>query len=190
MIISLAKKYIKSQEILNRIKKNVYKYEKFKELVYYWNKKINLTSYEEKDFFFHAIIENLIIFEKIKTPKNILDIGAGFGNPSISIAFTFPETEIYCSEINKKRLSFLYLIKNNFELDNLKILESSYPKIEFDIITARAFMEFSNFFSFLKDKNLKYKKIWLFLKNFPEFEKIKEIVPYKYQNKKYFQVLL
>ena len=52
MITTLAKKYIQSQDILNRINQNIHKYEKFKDLVFYWNKKINLTSYEPEDFFF------------------------------------------------------------------------------------------------------------------------------------------
>ena len=190
MITSLAEKYIKSNELLIRIKKNIHNYENFKNLVYYWNKKINLTSYEENDFYFHAIIENFLIFERIPLPENLLDIGTGFGNPSISLAITFPELEIFCSEVNKKRLSFLYYVKNYFELNNLKILETSYPEKKFDIITARAFMEIKNLFSFLKNKNLKYNKLWLFLKKFHKFENIENFISYKYKNKEYFQVLV
>ncbi len=186
----LIEEYIKSNDLRNKILKNIEKYKMFKKYVYKWNKKINLTSYEEKDFDFHAIIEPLIIFNEINPPRNILDIGTGFGNPSISIAITFPEIEVYCSEINHKRLSFLHFIKKELKLNNLIVLKEEIPDFTFEIVTARAFMEKDDFLKFLKDKEVKYNFLWLFLKENSDIHDFFKLINYNFKNKNYFQVLI
>ena len=191
MIITLAKKYIKSDDILTRIENNIEKFEQFKNLVYTWNRKINLTSYEEEDFYFHAIIENLIIFDEISLPENILDIGTGFGNPSISLAITFPEIKVYCSEINKKRLSFLIFVKNELDLNNL-IIQNEVHRKKYRLITGKAFMNYQNFFDFLQKNEIKFSQLLLYFKDQANILSNKILVKkeYFYKNKKYIQMIL
>ncbi len=184
------KKYFFSKNLIERIEKNIKYYKIFEELVYKWNRRINLTSYARENFFFHAFLEPLIIFNKINFPKNILDIGTGFGNPSVSFALTFPESEVYCTEINSKRKSFLYFIKKELNLENLKINDNSLT--QFEMVTARAFKSIDDFLKFLKQEKIQYLKLLFYFKNkYKIIEKIIEKVEYYPPKKKekYFQII-
>ncbi len=186
--MKILEKYITNKEILERFEKNFEKLLYFKFLVFKWNKKINLTSYNENEFFFHALIEPLIIFNALPPFKEILDIGTGFGNPSVTYSIIFPETNVFCSEINKKKLSFLNFLKFELNLTNF-IITKTYKK-NYQCITARAFKSFNSFLKFLKKENISGNYLLFFFKenNFKKKSVIK-MVNYKFANKEYLQVL-
>ena len=74
----------------------------------------------------------------------LLDIGTGAGFPGIPIAIIMPSLQITLVEANNKKCEFLKVVKENLELNNIKIVNSraeDYVKTQretFDIATSRA----------------------------------------------------
>ncbi len=133
------------------------KTEKFKNYIKFfseYNEKINLISKNDINLIFQKhIFDSLSInlfFEKYlkkNTKLNIIDIGTGGGFPSVPLAINYPEFKITAIDSINKKINFLKLVKEEFDLQNF------YPqscRIEnlpanmrrnFDIATARALAE-------------------------------------------------
>ncbi len=87
----------------------------------------------------------------------------------------------------------MYFIKDELYLKNLTIISKEIPpkeyEYEYEIITARAFMNYNDFKNYLLTQKIKYHKLWLFLKdNRQNEEKDLEIITENYfYKKKYYQ---
>ena len=123
------------------------KFEKYKELLQEYNKKFNLTSIiEDEEIYLKHFFDSLCILKtnKIKENMKLLDIGTGAGFPGIPIAIIMPSLQITLVEANNKKCEFLKVVKENLELNNIKIVNSraeDYVKTQretFDIATSRA----------------------------------------------------
>lgn len=157
----------------NKIKDKLNEYY---ELIETENSKYNLTGFHDEILFKYGIIENILIFQEIEKKiinldnKNILDIGAGAGFPSLPfLIFKNESFNLTIYEAQKKRSSFLQLVIDKLNIKNINIVnircENSTDYSKFDFVTARAVSEFKNlveishklgkmnsYFCFLKSK--------------------------------------
>lgn len=123
------------------------KFEIYKELLKEYNKKFNLTSIIEDDkiylkhFYDSLYIMNIPEFHNKKT---FLDIGTGAGFPSLPLAIMNKNMFFTLVESNQKKCSFLNIVKEKLELNNVEIINDraeNYTKLnreKFDITSSRA----------------------------------------------------
>lgn len=110
------------------------------------NSKLNLVSKnDEKLLWEKHIYDSLSIekfFEKYPTAitKKLLDIGTGGGFPSVPIALTHPEIEVYALDSIRKKIKAIENIKTELNIKNLHTICERVENIKekFDIITSRA----------------------------------------------------
>ncbi|RMA79073.1 16S rRNA (guanine527-N7)-methyltransferase [Metamycoplasma subdolum] len=140
------------------------------------NQKYNLTGFKDEKLLNEGIIESILTFKFINenilnlSEKEVLDIGAGAGFPTVPYLLINPTFNLTIYEALNKRVNFLNLVKEKLNLKNLEIkhirCEESKEINKFDFITARAvaelhvLMEISHHvakigatFCFLKSKN-------------------------------------
>lgn len=89
------------------------------------NKVINLSSnISEEDFFIKNIKDSLgiINFIKFQKDENIIDVGTGGGFPGIVLAIIFPETNFTLIDSNRKKVSWLNIIKTKLFLKNVEVI--------------------------------------------------------------------
>jgi len=125
------------------------------------NAKLNLISKNDENFLWEKhIYDSLSIgqfFSKYKIGKTLLDIGAGGGFPSVPVALTYPEIEVYALDSIRKKINAIEELKSELNINNLHIIcdraenimqyhchnylsniETSECEKKFDIITSRA----------------------------------------------------
>ncbi len=109
------------------------------------NSKLNLISKNDEKFLWEKhIYDSLsieIFFEKYgKNFKNLLDIGAGGGFPSVPIALCYPEIEVTALDSVRKKINAIENIKIELKIANLHTLCSRAENIktQYDAVTSRA----------------------------------------------------
>ena len=98
------------------------KFERYFELLIFWNEKINLTSIIDKDaVIYKHFIDSIALmnFEKL-SGKSLIDVGTGAGFPGMPIAILNPECEIYLIDSLNKRINFLNEVIYDLKLSNVK----------------------------------------------------------------------
>ncbi len=119
------------------------KYDKFIELLLKYNKTHKLTGSKNKDEVMLHIkdsiyVEKFLDFSKI---KRAIDIGTGAGFPGMILAMERPNISFTLVEPLMKRAAFLHLIKSEYDLKNVEIVQDRIENIEpfgIDLITSRA----------------------------------------------------
>jgi len=122
------------------------KLEQYYQILKEENSKYNLTRIiEEKDVYLKHFYDSLTITKIIDiNDQSICDLGSGAGFPGLVLAICFPNTKVTLIEANRKKSSFLNLVKDKLNLDNVIVLNKrveEYSKENreiFDIVTARA----------------------------------------------------
>lgn len=83
-----------------------------------------------------------VFFEKYGLPKNIADIGTGGGFPSIPIALSFSDIEVFAIDSIAKKIKFVEMVKKELSLENLHPIctriEDFEKKGAFEVVTTRA----------------------------------------------------
>ena len=116
------------------------------------NSKLNLISKNDEKYLWEKhIFDSLAIekfFDKYKKGKTLLDIGTGGGFPSLPIALSYPDIEVYALDSIRKKINAISQIKEELNLKNLHQLCERAEKLlnnqqqgtvpKFDIITSRA----------------------------------------------------
>ena len=123
-------------------------YKKYIKTFLQLNSTINLISKNDEKFLWEKhIFDSLSIkyfFEKYfkDTPPNqtLLDIGTGGGFPSVPIALTYPQIEVFALDSIRKKINAIEHIKSNLEIKNLHTIcdRAENIKGKYDIITSRA----------------------------------------------------
>lgn len=108
------------------------------------NSMLNLISKNDEKFLWEKHIFDSLSIEKIleKTShkQTLLDIGTGGGFPSVPIAISYPEIEVYALDSIRKKINAIENIKTELGLENLHTIcdRAENIKQKFDIITSRA----------------------------------------------------
>lgn len=130
--------------------KDIYnKFMQYKDLIKYWNQKINLTAIvEDEQIVKKHFIDCIKIFKclPLKEAKNIIDIGTGAGFPGIPIKIIKPDINIVLLDSLNKRINFLNEIISKIELKDIVTIhgraEDFSTKIEYreksDVAVSRA----------------------------------------------------
>ncbi len=99
---------------------------KYLELLIEYNSHTNLTALRdeksiiEKHFLDSLLLQNLIK----KESKKAIDIGTGAGFPGMVLAIFNPDIEFTLMDSIGKKTKFLELVKENLEVNNIKIITS------------------------------------------------------------------
>lgn len=121
----------------------------YNEFILEWNEKINLTAItDEYDVIRKHFLDSLtlVLFDKFKAAKKIMDIGTGAGFPGIPLAICFPEKSFLLVDSLNKRVKFLGALIEKLELKNVEVIHGRVEELaknqeyrnKFDIVTSRA----------------------------------------------------
>lgn len=140
----LLEKYLKKLNIFYD-KTTLDKFNTYYEMLIYYNKMFNLTSITQKDeVIIKHFADSLYGYSFIKNSKNVADVGAGAGFPSIPLAIVLPDVQFTLIDSLNKRVNFLNDVIKKLNLLNCTAVHSrveDYCKLNrntFDIATARA----------------------------------------------------
>ena len=117
------------------------KLDEYYELVIEWNQKINLTAITNKDEFYKKhFIDSLSPISYLS--GKVCDIGSGAGFPGIVLAIFKPDISFTLIEPIKKRCTFLELVINKLNINNVIVLNKRSEELKiretFDFVLSRA----------------------------------------------------
>jgi len=110
------------------------------------NSKVNLISKNDEKFLFEKHIFDSLAIDKFFTwfkPKGeikLLDIGTGGGFPSVPIALTYNNIEVFALDSIRKKINAIENIKQKLNIKNLHTICDRAENLneKYDIITCRA----------------------------------------------------
>ena len=114
------------------------------------NKSINLTGFTGDSLWREGIYQSIILMQESfhnTEDKQMLDIGAGVGFPSIPFLIYKRNFDLFISEPNNKRVDFLKKVNEELSLNISFItvrIEDYQENQTFDMITARAVTSLKN----------------------------------------------
>ena len=122
------------------------KLEEYYQILKEENSKYNLTRIIEKeDVYLKHFYDSLTITKVIDiNNQSFCDLGTGAGFPGLVIAICFSKTNVTLIESNGKKCSFLNLVKERLNLNNVTVINTRVEEYAndnreiFDIVTARA----------------------------------------------------
>lgn len=130
------------------------KFNKYFELLIYWNKKINLTSitdYDEvvKKHFLDSVLLLSTYDNNLFVDKNIIDLGTGAGFPGIPLAILLSQSHFVLVDSLNKRIDFLKIVISDLKLNNVELIHSRAEDLgqnanyreQFDFCVSRAVAE-------------------------------------------------
>ena len=95
----------------------------FEELIFDWNKKINLISRKDiNNFKTNHIAHSLStsFYFKFKSDTKVLDLGTGGGLPGIPMAIIFPHVDFHLIDKVRKKITVVADIAKKLKLKNVK----------------------------------------------------------------------
>jgi 16S rRNA (guanine527-N7)-methyltransferase len=117
----------------------------YKNLLFKWQKAINLVSRETLDDFWNRHILDSLQLLKYIDGKRILDIGSGAGFPGMVIAIC-GNFDVTCIDSNGKKIIFLEEVKRltsaNVDLKSIRI--EDFCDCSYDVVCARGFSSLCN----------------------------------------------
>ncbi|WP_027123784.1 16S rRNA (guanine(527)-N(7))-methyltransferase RsmG [Mycoplasmoides pirum] len=115
---------------------------KYANLIFEWNKKFNLTGLKTINDINEVLIDETLLsianinFEFLNV-KKIIDVGSGSGCPGILLAIEKPNIEVTIIESNKKKCKFLEIVKQELNIENVKIICSRVEELDHKIFTEK-----------------------------------------------------
>lgn len=140
-----------------------------------WNKVHNLTAVRDPlEMVTLHLLDSLSVLPHVQVlaAKNLLDVGAGAGLPSIPLAICLPELQVTAIDSVQKKTSFMRQVKGELGLGNFNVeagrvealkKEAFNNGLGFDVIISRAFSEIGLFVKLTKHL-LAEKGQWLAMK--------------------------
>ena len=110
------------------------KLEQFLDLLLAWNRKISLTSDNDRQTLLKRhLLDSLIPVAAGKIgEETVVDIGSGTGFPGIPLAVMLPGTQFILIEKVARKCAFLKMVARRLQLSNIQVaetlLEDWYPK--------------------------------------------------------------
>jgi 16S rRNA (guanine527-N7)-methyltransferase len=119
------------------------KFEKLRDLVISWSKRINLVSKNDLDHLLkNHILDSVGPVNMISPGSSVIDIGAGAGFPGIPLAILMGDISVSLLESVHKKVLFLKEAKRELNLTNVTICENRIETLgverAFDVATVRA----------------------------------------------------
>lgn len=139
-----------SFEIRDKLDKNLIRLLNTKNFELYYdylleqNKLMNLTTITETNEVYYKHFYDSVYLTKVLdlSKKNVLDIGAGAGFPSIPLKLINSDFNLTIVDGLKKRIDFLSRLINKLNIKNIKLIHGRAEELaktkSFDIILARA----------------------------------------------------
>ncbi len=135
--------------IRNFSKTQILQFNKLIDLFTEWNKKINLSSFKDRDsIIIKNLIDSLLILKHydFNQTKNIIDIGTGGGFPGIPLSIASPKTRITLFDSIAKKINACNDISNKLGLSNIDTISGRAETLghndnlreQYDISIARA----------------------------------------------------
>ena len=136
--------YIKILENFPQLDSNqIQKIKSLKKIYYDFNKKINLISRKDFEFFYERHVLHSLSLTKIinfKDESDIMDLGTGGGFPGIPLAIYYPCVNFFLIDSIKKKTDCLDQIVKKINLKNVTIINSRAEdlNLKFDFVISRA----------------------------------------------------
>ena len=134
---------------LNLTEDQISAFNKYYELLYKWNKKINLTAITEpKDVAIKHMVDSLSCFKAdlFKENTSLIDVGTGAGFPGLPLKIFYPSLKLTLLDSLNKRVKFLQLVVDELGLKDVEVIHARSEEAarnkkyreKFDLATARA----------------------------------------------------
>lgn len=134
---------------LNLTEDQISAFNKYYELLYEWNKKINLTAITEpKDVAIKHMVDSLSCFKAdlFKENTSLIDVGTGAGFPGLPLKIFYPSLKLTLLDSLNKRVKFLQLVVDELRLKDVEVIHARSEEAarnkkyreKFDLATARA----------------------------------------------------
>lgn len=104
--------------------------QKFVDLVFRWQGRINLTGAKSpQEFFHHHVLDCWGALEGIPKFEACIDVGSGSGLPGLVWAILQPQAEFLLVEVLHKRAAFLRRVQSQLKLQNVRIFPDRFEKL-------------------------------------------------------------
>lgn len=122
------------------------KFEKYYELLTFYNEKFNITAItEKKEVFIKHFLDSVINLKKL-TGGKLIDVGSGGGFPAIPIKILNSDLQVFLLEATGKKCLFLNEVIKELNLSNAQVINNRAEVLakdlafreQFDYCTARA----------------------------------------------------
>ena len=122
------------------------KFEKYYELLTFYNEKFNITAItEKKEVFIKHFLDSVINLKKLTSGK-LIDVGSGGGFPAIPIKILNSDLQVFLLEATGKKCLFLNEVIKELNLSNAQVINNRAEVLakdlafreQFDYCTARA----------------------------------------------------
>ncbi|MGE5621786.1 MAG: 16S rRNA (guanine(527)-N(7))-methyltransferase RsmG [Bacillota bacterium] len=115
-----------------------------------WNSVYNLTAVRDPAHMVtQHLLDSLAAVPAFAEARNVLDVGAGGGLPGIVLAIARPDMQVSLIDTVHKKTAFLTQVKAELQLANVSVYTGRVEQLpvsqQFDVITARAFADLSDF---------------------------------------------
>ncbi|SMC23571.1 16S rRNA m(7)G-527 methyltransferase [Desulfacinum hydrothermale DSM 13146] len=119
------------------------------ELVFRWNRRVNLTRIRQEEALSKHLLDSLIPLSVLPEGGWVLDVGSGAGFPGIPLAVCRPGSRVMLLDASRKKTSFLKVAAADLGLSNVRVIHGRLedfaeshrqegPAKGFDLITFRA----------------------------------------------------
>jgi len=153
------------------------KLETFIEKLNWYNSVHNITGAKSKEAIVENIIDSILPTTFIQEPKSFLDVGTGAGFPGLLLAIVWDEAKCILAEPINKRATFLRLMSQELELENLEVFKNKVENLQsepFKLITSRAVTNTKLLLDLTKKVSNKDTE-FLFYKGSKVYDEIKEL---------------
>lgn len=122
------------------------KFEKYYELLVFYNKKFNITAITEKEEVIKKHFIDSALGKELLTKRMLIDVGAGGGFPSIPLKILNDKLNMTLLEATGKKCEFLKTVIKELNLDNVEVINKRAEDLakdlnyreKFDYCVARA----------------------------------------------------
>ena len=124
----------------------------YMDLLQKWNRVYNLTAVKDPE---HMLTQHVLdclavvrpLKEKAPLAKNLLDVGAGGGLPSVILAIVCPELKVLAVDAVAKKTAFIQSTAHTLGLTNLQAQHTRVESLSqtFDVVSSRAYASLADF---------------------------------------------